>query len=193
MVVQSDATVRGLHEAIRRHPGTALTAGIVMIVFGFVAVAAPFVTGLAITVIVGFTLLVSGASQCALAFRAGAFGHGLLMFLIGLVTLIAGFFLVTRPVAGLASITLFLAAYFLATGVLAIVAGFHLRPVKGWGIMLANGIVTLILGFLIWRQWPVSGIWALGVLFGVQLMMSGASLLAVRSAVRAGNDSSLRT
>jgi len=162
----------------------ASTAAVVMIVFGFLSVAAPFVTGLAITVIVGITLLISGASQCALAFRAGAFGHGLLMFLIGLVTLIAGVFLVSRPVEGLASITLFLAAYFLATGVLAIVAGFHLRPLKGWGIMLANGVVTLVLGFLIWRQWPVSGIWAVGVLFGVQLMMSGAALLAVISNVR---------
>jgi uncharacterized membrane protein HdeD (DUF308 family) len=104
--------------------------------------------------------------------------------LFGLLTLIVGGYLVSQPLAGLASITLFLAAYFVATGILAIVASVQMKPADGWGWMLANGIVTLLLGAMIWRQWPVSGVWAVGVLFGVQLAMTGVALLTAGSAVR---------
>lgn len=50
--------------------------------------------------------------------------------------------------------------------------------------MLANGVITLLLGWMLWRQWPLSGAWAIGVLFGVQLLMTGGSLLAIGSALR---------
>jgi uncharacterized membrane protein HdeD (DUF308 family) len=52
--------------------------------------------------------------------------------------------------------------------------------------MAFNGVITLILGMMIWRQFPVSGIWAVGTLFGVKLMLSGWSLFAIGSAVRRG-------
>jgi uncharacterized membrane protein HdeD (DUF308 family) len=174
----------GLREAIRHHAGWALAVGVLMVIVGFVAIGSPFVTGVAVTISVGVMLLIGGVGQCVLAFRAGAFGRGLLIFLLGVVSIVAGIFLLSQPVAGLASITLLLAAYFLASGVLAVVAAFHLRPAQGWGFMLANGVVTLLLGLLIWRQWPVSGIWAVGVLFGIHLIVGGASLAAIASAVR---------
>jgi uncharacterized membrane protein HdeD (DUF308 family) len=59
-----------------------------------------------------------------------------------------------------------------------------MKPAKGWGWMLANAIVTLLLGAMIWGQWPMSGAWAVGVLFGVQLAMTGMALLTAGSAVR---------
>ncbi len=155
-----------------------------MLVVGIIAVGSPLASGLAVTLTVGILLIVGGIGQCLLAFRAGAFGRGLLVFLLGLVALIVGVYLVTQPAAGLASITLFLAAYFVVTGIVAIVASLNLRETRGWGWMLANGIVTLLLGFLIWRQWPLSGAWAVGVLFGVQLIMTGIALIAVGTTVR---------
>jgi len=174
----------GLLESLKEHAGWAYAIGILMIIVGVLSLVSPLVTGLAVTLAVGALLIVSGVSQCVLAFRAGAFGRGVLIFLFGVVTLIAGVYLVMQPLAGLASITLFLAAYFLVSGILAIVAAFHLRPAPNWGWMLANGVVTLLLGVLIWRQWPVSGAWAVGILFGVQLISSGAALTAIAGAVR---------
>jgi uncharacterized membrane protein HdeD (DUF308 family) len=133
---------------------------------------------------IGTFLILGGASQCLLAFRAGAFGQALLILLIGLVTLVAGGYMVSQPVAALASITLLLAAYFLVTGVFAIIAGLQIRPVNGWVWVLANGAITLLLGLMLWKQWPLSGAWAVGVLFGVQLISTGAVLLALGSAAR---------
>jgi uncharacterized membrane protein HdeD (DUF308 family) len=174
----------GLLEGLRQNAGWAVGVGIVLIVVGILAVASPMASGLAVTLVVGALLIVGGVAQCFLAFRAGAFGRALLIFLVGLVKLIAGIFLVTRPVAGLASLTLFLAAYFVAVGILAIVAALKLRGAPSWIWMLLNGIVTLLLGLMIWAQWPLSGAWAIGVLFGLQLLMNGIALASIGSAVR---------
>ena len=90
----------------------------------------------------------------------------------------------SQPIAALASITLLLAAYFLATGVLAIIAALPIRPANGRVWTLANGVITLLLGLMLWKQWPLSGTWAVGVLFGVQLVSTGVALLAPGSGVR---------
>jgi uncharacterized membrane protein HdeD (DUF308 family) len=173
-----------LIDALRQNAGWAVAIGILLLIVGLLAIGAPFVTGLAVTVSVGALLIIGGVGQCFLAFQAGAFGRGLLIFLLGLVAVVAGGYLVSPPVSGLASITLFLAAYFVATGILAIITSLQLRPVSGWGWMLTNGIATLLLGVLIWQQWPLSGTWAVGVLFGVQMMLSGLSLLTTGSSMR---------
>jgi uncharacterized membrane protein HdeD (DUF308 family) len=173
-----------LIDALRQHAGWAVAIGVLLLILGLLSVASPLASGLAVTVSVGGLLIIGGAAKCLLAFRAGAFGRGLLVFLLGLLTLIVGGYMVSQPVAGLASITLFLAAYFVATGIVAAVVSFQLKPASGWGWMLANGVVTLLLGAVIWRQWPVSGAWAVGILFGVQLAMTGMALLTAGSAVR---------
>jgi len=174
----------GLLEGLRQNSRWVTGVGILALVVGVLAVGSPLMTGVAITLTVGFFLIVGGLGQCLLAFRAGAFGRGLLIFLIGLVTLITGGYMVSQPLAALASITLFLAIYFFVAGIFAVIAALQLRPANGWGWMLANGVITFLLGLMLWRQWPLSGAWAVGVLFGVQLISTGASLLAIGGAVR---------
>jgi uncharacterized membrane protein HdeD (DUF308 family) len=173
-----------LVDALRQNSGWAIAIGILLLIAGMLAIGSPFVTGLAVTVSVGALLIVSGLGQCFLAFQAGAFGRALLIFLLGLVAVVGGGYMVSQPVSGLASLTLVLAAYFVVTGILTIITSLQLRPASGWGWMLANAVVTLLLGALIWRQWPLSGTWAVGTLFGVQMLMSGFSLLTTGSAVR---------
>ncbi|HUO67820.1 MAG TPA: HdeD family acid-resistance protein [Gammaproteobacteria bacterium] len=173
-----------LIDALRENSGWAIAIGILLLIAGILAIGSPFVTGLAVTVSVGALLVLSGLGQCFLAFQAGAFGRGLLIFLLGLIAVVAGVYMVSQPVSGLASLTLLLAGYFIVTGILTIITALQLRPASGWGWMLANAIVTLLLGVLIWRQWPLSGTWAVGTLFGVQMLMSGFSLLTTGSAVR---------
>jgi uncharacterized membrane protein HdeD (DUF308 family) len=184
MTSKTDNDGSRLIDALRQNAGWAVAIGILLLILGLLSVASPFTSGLAVTLSVGVLLIVGGIAKCLFAFRAGAFGRGLLVFLFGLLTLIVGGYMVSQPVAGLASIALILAAYFVATGILAIFASFQLKPASGWGWMLANGVVTLLLGAIIWRQWPVSGAWAVGILFGVQLAMTGLALLMAGSAVR---------
>ena len=175
-----------LVEGLRENAGWAIGVGIVMIIAGVLSLVLPFAAGLAVTAVIGATLLAGGVVQMLLAFKAGAFGRGLMIFLLGLLGAVAGIYTLMQPVAALASLTLLLAAYFIATGVLAAIAAFQLRPSQGWGWMLANGIITILLGVMITSQWPLSGAWAAGILVGVHLLSGGVALAALGSAVRKG-------
>lgn len=160
-------------EAIRAHARAAIITGVIMLLCGLLAVAAPLAAGISVTVLVGLLLAAGGVAQCLLAFRVDGFGKSLLVLLIGLLTALAGAFMLSQPIEGLEAITLFLAMYFLVTGIFELIASVQMRATAGWGWMLFNGVVTLVLGLIIWRQFPVSGAWAVGILFGLKMMMSG--------------------
>ena len=174
----------GFIAGIRKNSTLAVVTGIGMLICGFLAIGSPFGVGLSVTIFVGAMLAVGGIAQCFLALRAGAFGRGLMVFLAGALTAVVGFYLMNQPLAGLASITLFLSAYFIVTGIFELVGALQIRPAAGWGWMLFNAIVTLLLGLMIWRQFPLSGAWAVGVLFGAKLIFSGTSLIIIGRAVR---------
>ena len=170
---------------IKRHAGLGMALGIGIAIAGVLAVISPLVAGLSVTIAVGVLLIVSGVSRLFLAFKMGSFGRGLLMFALGAVTLIAGGYLVARPGMGLATLTLVLAVYLFVNGVLEIIWAFRLRPIKGWGWALFSGIAALALGIMIWRQFPVSGMWAVGTLAGIHMIFAGSSTASLCRAARA--------
>src|SRR5262245_8511721 len=176
----------GLLEALRANIGWVIGVGWLVLIAGILSVLAPLESAIAITIIVGVLLIIRGVSELALAFRAGAMSHGVLVAITGVIAALIGVLLVAQPLRGVIAITLIVAAYFVAAGILAIIFAFRLRPHSGWGWMLANGILTLVLGALIWQQWPLSGTWAIGVLFGVQLISSGIALITIGSALKRG-------
>lgn len=173
-----------LVELIRKDAKTARWVGLFMLIAGFLAVAAPFAAGLSVAMVVGVLLLVSGITQILLVFRAGSFGEGFLLVLLGVLSVIAGGYMVSQPVAALATLTLFLAAYFIASGILEAIAALGARPANGWGVLLFGGIVSILLGVMIWQQFPLSGAWAVGVLVGVKLILAGWALIAIGGAVK---------
>jgi uncharacterized membrane protein HdeD (DUF308 family) len=189
IVAENEATTdNGLVDTIRSNATLALIIGIVMIVAGLLAIGTPAVAGLSITIMVGAMLAVSGISQCFLAFKAGAFGRGLVMFIVGVLMAFAGFYMMSQPVSGLASLTILLMAYLIASGILEIGVAFQVRPAQGWGLELANGIITLLLGIMLWNQFPLSGIWAIGVLFGIKMIFSGWALIFISRAAKQATD-----
>jgi len=178
------AVTSGLLDGIKKNARLAVIMGIIMVICGVLAIGSPFAVGLSVTLFVGIMLAIGGIAQCILAFGAGAFGKGLSIFVVGALTAAVGFYLLNQPLSGLAAITLFLAAYFVVTGIFELISAFQIRPADGWGIMLFNGIVTLLLGIMIWSEFPVSGAWAIGILFGVKLLMGGWSLIFIGRSVR---------
>ena len=169
---------------IKRHAGVGTVVGVLVAIAGFLALLAPLAAGLSVAVAVGVLLLVSGLSRIFLAFKMGSFGHGLLMFVIGAMSVFAGGYMLARPAMALATITLVLAAYFIVDGIFEIIWAFRLRPIKGWGWTLFSGVVALALGVMIWRQFPVSGVWAVGTLAGIHLIFGGSSVASVCGAAR---------
>ena len=135
---------------------------------------------------IGGLLLVGGIALCLLALRVGAFGPGLPLLLMGVLMILTGLYMFSRPIEALASMTLLLAAYLIVTGIVEIFAGFGARPEPGWGWMVTSAVVTLLLGLMLWRQFPISGVWAIGTLFGIKLVMTGVSMTSIGMTVRGG-------
>jgi uncharacterized membrane protein HdeD (DUF308 family) len=154
----------------------------VLTVLGIFAVMSPLFTGLTVTFLVGMLLFAGGIAQGIFAFQAESFGKGALRFLIGGLSLAAGVVVMATPAQSLGTLTVILAAFFLAGGVTDIVFALRLRPEEGWGWMLFSGIVSMGLAVLIIAQWPVSGIWAVGLLVGVRLIVQGVMLTSLARA-----------
>lgn len=159
--------------------------GVILLILGMLALAAPMVSGLAVAISVGIILLLGGIIEIAFAFQARSWGKGLMSVLLGGFSLVGGLVMLARPVLGLASLTLVLAIYFVVDGLTHIVGSFQVKPAPGWGWVLFGGIVSLLLGLLIWNQWPLSGAWAIGVLIGLRLILVGWSMIALGGMGRA--------
>lgn len=156
--------------------------GIVLFILGLLAIVAPFFAGTATAVLVGVILIAAGIVLAIGAFTARSGAAGVFAFLLGIVMALAGVVIVARPLFGLASITVALAIYFVIDGIFQIIAGFQARPEKGWGWSLVGGIVSLLLAFLIWKQWPSSAMWFVGLVVGVRLCFAGWGMLMLGGA-----------
>jgi len=158
--------------------------GVIAIILGILAMLAPVLTGMWVIILVGVLVLIGGIVRIIWAFQAGSLGKGLPMFAIGGLTLLCGIVLLAHPLFASGILTILLALYFVLDGISEIVAGVRLRPGSGWGWMLFAGIVSIWLGIIIWGQFPLSGVWAIGILLGIKLFFVGLIMLKGGSAVR---------
>ena len=164
--------------------GGSIVWAILLIVFGFLAIALPLGTSLGVVMIVAWLLILSGGFQFVHAFQSQGAGHIAWKLLVAVVYLIAGIYFLMHPLLGLASFTLALAFFFVAEGVMDLIAYFQNRSAEGAGWILFDGIITLILGILVWRHWPSSSGWVIGTLVGISLLMTGTTRLMLSLAAR---------
>ena len=156
--------------------------GVLFIVLGLIAIGEPLVAGLAVAVLAGWLLMAGGIVHAVSAFRGGGGRSALWHVLLAVLYLGGGGYFVSHPLLGLGSLTLFLAAILFIEGVVWVVAYFQLRSGNIW--MLLNGVITLVLGLMIWGGWPSTSVWAIGTLLGVNLVMTGLSILFAGAALR---------
>lgn len=167
-----------------KNAGWIVVLGVLTVITGFLAMGSPLASGLAVVVVMGVAMAIGGLARTIAAFSAGSFGQGTLAFIGGIITFGAGLILAARPGIGLATLTLMLGASLLVDGISNAILAFHLRPQSGWGVMLFSAVMGVILGFLLLREWPLSGMWAIGTLVGANLLLSGFSMISVGSAAR---------
>ena len=169
---------------IKRASGWSIALGVLMIVAGIIAMFAPWEAGLVITLVVGWAAVFNGVVQIIFGVRTHGGWRILLEVVLGIIYIIAGIFLLMHPVGGLLALTLVLASFLLVYGVFALVLGFQMRPHRGWGWVLFDGIITILLGILIWHHWPFNADWVVGTLFGISIFISGVTRLMLSLAIR---------
>jgi uncharacterized membrane protein HdeD (DUF308 family) len=177
----------GLHEAgtiIKKASGWFIAMAVVFILLGMMAIIEPGIAGLAVTILVGWVLIFGGGAHLVAAFSGGGAGRVIWQILIGIVYIVGGLYFLTHPLLGLGTLTLLLAVIILMEAVFEIIAYFRTRGQEGSGWLLVNALITLLLGGLIWFHWPSSSVWAIGILVGVNLLMTGFSRLMFGLAAR---------
>ena len=173
--------VKDIVEPIRAGARTIIILGIVLVILGILSILAPWASGLAVQAVIGLLIIAGGISWITFAFHASGWGSGLWEAFAGVLAVITGVLMLSHPLVNLAVLTLILACYFIATGILKAIFAFKLKGLPAWGWVLFNGIISIILGALISYQWPFSGLWAIGTLFGVDMLFGGFSLIKVGS------------
>lgn len=168
----------------KKNAGWLIFFGVLNAIVGFMAIASPMVAGMSVAILVGIFMLIAGISQLFGSFKAGSFGSGALGFIGGLLTSVAGLLMFARPLFGLGVLAILLGIYFFIDGIGEIALAFRIKPEKGWGWTLISGILAILLGFFIMRQWPFSGAWAIGMLVGIHLVFRGVSLVVIGMAAR---------
>jgi uncharacterized membrane protein HdeD (DUF308 family) len=160
-----------------------LALGLVSVIVGLLAISSAFVATLASVVVFGVLLLVAGVTEVVHAVMVRTSRHFALHLLAAALYLLVGLFMLEDPVRAAAVLTLLLAASFLVGGLLRVIFSFA-EKFPGWPWVLLNGVVDLILGVLIWRGWPESSLWVIGVFVGIDLLFHGWSWVILALAVR---------
>ena len=177
---------RAIKDALGTHWKLFMFQAVVMIILGVLAVGEPAVATITIDLFVGWLFLISGVIGLIATFSS----HDIPAFLWSLVTaalsIAVAVLLLFKPVEGALTLTLVLIAFFVAEGVFQIVAATGYRHAMGgsWGWLVASGIADLVLAAVIIIGWPMSALWAIGLLVGINLITSGFAIMMAALAGR---------
>jgi uncharacterized membrane protein HdeD (DUF308 family) len=157
--------------------------GVALVVLGTVALGAVVVASLAAAVAIGALVLVGGVFETVGAFWCRAWSGFFLHLLSGVLSVVIGLIFLRAPVGALAALTLLLAMFLMVGGVFKIVTALSYR-FAAWGLALLSGVIDLILGVLIWQEWPESALWVIGLFLGINLIFRGVNWIGLGLALR---------
>ncbi len=186
----SDASARPLpgllrHELEVLHGNWAwyLILGIILIVLGTFALVAPFVATLATVTLISAMLILGGITQMIGAFWARRWSGFFTLLLVGILYLVVGVLIWDHPLKAAADLTLVIAVLLVVGGAFRIATALTTRY-PNWVWILLNGVITLVLGLMIWRQWPATAPWVIGTFVGVDLIFNGWTWIMFAVALR---------
>ena len=171
-------------EQIRHRWGWFLVLGIILIVLGLFALVYIPAATLASVLVLAWLMIASGIIEGIYAFHARRWIGVLVNILWAVLSIFAGLLVVTHPLAGTLALTLLFAMYFTVIGLFRIIAAIYLKY-RSWGWSVFDGIVSFVLGTLIWAEWPSTAIWFLGLALGATLVLRGWAMVAFAFAVHA--------
>lgn len=170
--------------------------GAIMIALGLFAIAMPYVATMAVELTVGWLLIIGGVFGLIATFSGGQSTPGFWWsLLVACLYVLAGVALLWHPVAGVVTLTLILTAYLIAGGITKIAMALKMRSAlpKAWGWMLFSGLVDIALAVLILSGWPGTAGWVIGLMVGINLLMTGLALVVASFYSRDITEATVRT
>lgn len=169
---------------LKRASGVSLALSILLIIFGVFAITLPIVSSIGVAIVIGWLVVFAGLTQLVDSFKSEGIGHLAWKLMVAVFYLAAGAYLVGHPDLGVAGLALGLAIFLFAEGAADIVAYFSARKMGISSWVLVDGIVTLVLGFMIWNRWPLNSLWVIGTLVGISMVMTGMTRFMMALAIR---------
>lgn len=168
---------------LRENAGWLMGLGVVLVALGTLAVLFAFQSTIFSVIYLGSFLIVVGFFEVVKAFKVNKWSGTFLHLFLAALYAVSGGFLLYNPLINTLTLTLFLAGFFVASGIAKIIFAlmYHV-PHKGW--LILNGILAVILGLLIWQQWPGSALWVIGTIVGIDAIMTGITWIMLGSRVR---------
>ena len=166
-------------EYLQKHWKLFFAEGIFFVILGTLAIIVPHMFTLGIILFLGWLLLLGGIFQIIRAVCIITMPGFSLWFVIGLLQIVIGYFLVNEPAQGSLTITLLLTLFFAIEGLTKIYFALMMRPLSQWGWVFFSGFTALFLAIVVWMGWPQTGLWVLGLLLGVNMIFLGWSLIKI--------------
>lgn len=158
--------------------GWLLAFGVALILLGVVAVVRSATATIVSMVFFGWLLVFASVIQFVEAFMVGRWEGFLLHLLIAILFGLVGVLMVARPVISAEALTFVMSLFFLLSGLYQLIVALWTH-LPGWGWHALNGIIAAVMGVLILAQWPVSGLWVIGLFVGIDLIFYGWAWVAL--------------
>jgi uncharacterized membrane protein HdeD (DUF308 family) len=159
-----------------------VVVGVLLIVLGFVALSSVVIASIAAAVAIGTLILLGGIVETVGAFWCRGWSGFFLHLLSGLLSIVIGVLFLRAPGGALLALTLLIAAAFLVGGLFKIVTAVSYRYAM-WGWAVASGVIDVVLGLLIWMEFPASALWVIGLFVGISLVFRGVHWVALGMAL----------
>ena len=177
------ATTSDLTEDLRRTRRWIMTAGVLSLLGGIIAIALPNIASVGTAILIGWVLVLASATNVVDAFSTRDRTRMAVRLVLAVLCFIAGVYLLVAPLDGTFTLTVVLAMWFLAIGVARIVIGIADRGAPARALIVLSGVAELLLGLLIALELPESAAWAIGLIVGVDLIFTGALLVGLARAL----------
>jgi uncharacterized membrane protein HdeD (DUF308 family) len=162
-----------------------LLLGIVLSIAGVFVLGDVVLASAVSAIFIGWAILIAGILEIVHAFSAREWKGFLLDLLVGILYIAGGWLLVSNPLAATVSLTLAIGIIWIVSGIFRVVLAGALWREGGWGILF-SGLLAVLAGALILAEWPSSGLWVLGFLLGIDLIVHGVAWIGYAFSVRSG-------
>jgi uncharacterized membrane protein HdeD (DUF308 family) len=176
--------VRDLFGELRRNWGWLLALGVLLVLLGLAGLFLSVAVTLATVLVIGIFLIGGGVLLAIQTFRARGWQSRWWQLLIALLYIAAGVLIVADPVLASFSLTLLIAAFLFAAGILRLVIAWQHRGERGNGLFWLTGLIAILLAIVIAAEWPVSGLMVIGVFVSLELLFHGAACVALALAIK---------
>lgn len=173
-----------MRETVKRYSLWYLVEGVLLVVAGVLAIIYPVISSGAVVFLLGWLLIASGLLQGLSLIGARQVPHFWLQLISVILAILIGFLFLRDTTQGLMTLALLLIIFFMMEGISKVVFALTIRPFPNWGWVLASGLVGILLALILWASLPVTAVWLIGVLLGVNLISIGAAIAYLAWQVR---------